>query len=640
MTRKIRSEDRRLGMDRAITRRDIVNGAMAGAGAALMAGPIAEAAMAPPPLSAKAGPAGPVRDAFTGRGGVGDYALANGNTQPVIEAAHRIRDATFDALPSADDAEQVDLVIVGGGPAGLMTAYEYARLTGGKKTCLILENHPIFGGAAKQNDFLVSGVRLTGPQASNDFGAPAKGSGNLMDRLYDELNLPRHFDFSPMASGYKPVRFAWDNYTNMDGFGESLVDIGYYFNATDGAAKPRLERNIWDDKLARTPFSPKLREQLLKWRANDGGTNGLTDEQLDGMSYAHYLEVVKGYDPAVTRVARPPIALLTGLSMEAVSARAAKGYVTDRARQQMSFPGGNAGLARPLVKKIWPDAIAGTSELTDMLMNPVDFTVFDRPGQATRLRLGATAVQVGHVGKAGGAEGVQIVYEKGGKLHKVRGKAVVMCSGGWVNRRVLTDMPDDIRDAYAEFVHGPALVINVALTNWMAFYELGISALRWFDDDNMLGFCGNIRAPMVLPGATMPLDPMKPAVFTMYTGLYSNGEADARSQTMQNRMKLLATPYADYERIVRTQLSTILAGSRFDPARDIAGIVLNRWGHARVCQPPGFFLGQGGKPSPLKVVAKGYGKVIIAHSELNGAQNVNGAWMQGARAAKDAVALT
>jgi spermidine dehydrogenase len=215
-----------------------------------------------------------------------------------------------------------------------------------------------------------------------------------------------------------------------------------------------------------------------------------------------------------------------------------------------------------------------------------------------------------------------------------------MCSGGWVNRRVLTDMPDDIRDAYAEFVHGPALVINVALTNWMAFYELGISALRWFDDDNMLGFCGNIRAPMVLPGATMPLDPMKPAVFTMYTGLYSNGEADARSQTMQNRMKLLATPYADYERIVRTQLSTILAGSRFDPARDIAGIVLNRWGHARVCQPPGFFLGQGGKPSPLKVVAKGYGKVIIAHSELNGAQNVNGAWMQGARAAKDAVALT
>jgi hypothetical protein len=57
-----------------------------------------------------------------------------------------------------------------------------------------------------------------------------------------------------------------------------------------------------------------------------------------------------------------------------------------------------------------------------MLMNPVDFTVFDRPGQATRLRLGATAVQVGHVGKAGGAEGVQIVYEKGGKLHKVRGR--------------------------------------------------------------------------------------------------------------------------------------------------------------------------------------------------------------------------
>lgn len=635
MTRKIRNKDDQLGLGQPITRRDMVNGVLAGSGALLMAGGPGKAVAA----AAAQGPAGPIRDAFTGRGGIGDYALSNGNTQPVIDAAHRIRDMDFDQLPSAGDVEQVDLVIVGGGPAGLLTAYEYKKLTGGKKTVLILENHPIFGGAAKQNDFMVNGTRLTGPQASNDFGPPAKGSGNLLDRLYDEFNLPREFSFASMPPNRKPIRLAWDNYTNMDGLGEDLIDIGYYFNATDGAAKPRLEKNIWQDKLARTPFSPALRSQLLAWRANEGGTSGLTEEQLDGMSYAHYLEVVKGYDPAVTRVARPPIALLTGLSMDAVSARAAMRYVTSRSRQTMSFPGGNSGLVRPLVKALFPDAIAGKAELTDMLMAPVNFAAFDRPNQPTRLRLGATAVKVGHVG-SGQSEGVSVVYEKGGKLHQVRAKAVAMCSGGWVNRRVLTDMPADIQAAYAEFVHAPALVINVALTNWRAFYELGVGALRWFDDANMLGFCGNIRTPMIVPGATQPLDPDKPTVFTLYTGVYSIHDSDARSQTMQNRLKLLNTPYAEYERIVRTQLATVLSGTSFDPAKDIAGIVVNRWGHARVAQPPGFFMGRDGQPSPLKVVAKGYGKVIIAHSELNGAQNVNGAWQQGARAAQEAAALT
>lgn len=121
-----KQEDKRLGMSARISRRDVVNGVLAGSGAILMSGCAtgADAAEA----------AGPVRDAFTGRGGLGDYALSNGNTQTVINAAHRVRDMTFDALPTADDSEQVDLVIVGGGPAGLLTAFDYANLTGGKKT--------------------------------------------------------------------------------------------------------------------------------------------------------------------------------------------------------------------------------------------------------------------------------------------------------------------------------------------------------------------------------------------------------------------------------------------------------------------------------------------------------------------------
>jgi ribulose 1,5-bisphosphate synthetase/thiazole synthase len=86
-----------------------------------------------------------------------------------------------------DTGESFDLLVVGSGLSGLGSAYYFARATGGKKRCLILENHPMFGGHCKQNEFLVNGQRLIGPQASNDFGIPREGSHNQMDELFTDL---------------------------------------------------------------------------------------------------------------------------------------------------------------------------------------------------------------------------------------------------------------------------------------------------------------------------------------------------------------------------------------------------------------------------------------------------------------------
>ncbi len=70
-----------------------------------------------------------------------------------------------------------DVIVVGGGIAGLTAAYTVAKHTDRTKTCLVLENHPIFGGGAKRNEFLVDGVGMVGPQASNQFGVPREGLG-------------------------------------------------------------------------------------------------------------------------------------------------------------------------------------------------------------------------------------------------------------------------------------------------------------------------------------------------------------------------------------------------------------------------------------------------------------------------------
>jgi hypothetical protein len=41
----------------------------------------------------------------------------------------------------------------------------------------------------------------------------------------------------------------------------------------------------------------------------------------------------------------------------------------------------------------------------------------------------------------------------------------------------------------------------------------------------------------------------------------------------------------------------MFARAEFDAKRDIAGIILNRWGHASLNPQPGFFFGKDGKPA-------------------------------------------
>jgi spermidine dehydrogenase len=53
-----------------------------------------------------------------------------------------------------------------------------------------------------------------------------------------------------------------------------------------------------------------------------------------------------------------------------------------------------------------------------------------------------------------------------------------------------------------------------------------------------------------------------------------------------------------------------------------------------VIQPPGFYYGRDGKPPAREIVQKGFGRIAIAHAELNGHQNATGALAQGKRAAE------
>src|SRR6266550_3822892 len=64
------------------------------------------------------------------------------------------------AKDMVETGENYDCVVIGGGISGLAAALFFQRSAGPGVKCLILENHPIFGGEAKQNEFLVDGKRL------------------------------------------------------------------------------------------------------------------------------------------------------------------------------------------------------------------------------------------------------------------------------------------------------------------------------------------------------------------------------------------------------------------------------------------------------------------------------------------------
>jgi spermidine dehydrogenase len=123
-------------------------------------------------------------------------------------------------------------------------------------------------------------------------------------------------------------------------------------------------------------------------------------------------------------------------------------------------------------------------------------------------------------------------------------------------------------------------------------------------------------------------------VLTFYVPFFYPG-GPAREQGTRGRLELLTTSFADYERQIRRQMTRLFESAGFDARRDIAGIVLNRWGHAYVNPQPGFYFGKDGAPAPREILRQRHGRIAFGHSELEGHQNWPGAVRNGARAARE-----
>src|SRR5260370_27589935 len=105
-----------------------------------------------------------------------------------MKAGHAIRDRVFEGKSTeiTDTGETFDCVVVGGGISGLAAALFFARRRPGR-TCLVLDNHPIFGGEAKRNEFEVDGKRLIVHQGSAACFPPLPS--DFLAGFYDSIGI-------------------------------------------------------------------------------------------------------------------------------------------------------------------------------------------------------------------------------------------------------------------------------------------------------------------------------------------------------------------------------------------------------------------------------------------------------------------
>ena len=531
-------------MTREITRRDFLNAALIGAGAALLQLP------APIRLFAQT-------NSWDGDGGVGDYAASHGNTESVVRYAHAMRDGRYDTIPddAVDTGEIFDLVVIGGGMSGLGAAFQFKNIMRRGQKCLIIENHPVFGGESKRNEFIVNGQRLVGPQGANSFVVLDDHESSGYD-IYSALGIPQRFKYQKLTPDDKKLFFDRTNYGFMLWY-DDVPNNGYFFEDVSGS---KWAADMWGRNFEGTPFSENVRKDFVTWRnSKKRNYKGEDFERwLDTITYKDYLEKVMGLSSEVTRFVDPVLASSIGLGSDAISAFGAyqvampgfQGFpagFTKRARSEKSdwhsFPGGNDGFARFFTKALIPDAISGGRSFEDILNQRINFEALDRPSNSISMRLGALAVNIEHNAEPDKSEFVWVTCVKDGKIFCLKARSVVMANGSWVTRRIVKKLPEEHKEAYKQFHRSPMLVVNVAVTNWRFLYKLGLTACRWFDG---FGFSCNIRQPMIVGDYQPPLDPDKPALITFYVPFYYPG-LPVHEQGVKGRTELLSTSYANYE---------------------------------------------------------------------------------------------
>jgi spermidine dehydrogenase len=654
--------DRDLGMDRPITRRDFLNGVAIGIGAATGADLIGRIPGAEALLLA----AGFAQDqpdyyppALTGLRGSHD-----GSYEP----SHALRDGRFwqSAGQPIDTKETYDLVVVGGGISGLAAAYFYRARTSPSARILILDNHDDFGGHAKRNELRPGGKLwiANGGTASIESPFPYSNEARgLMSAIGIEPQaLAAQANRAADRSVFQGLQNAY--FFDKETFGADRLVVGSPGTGR-GRGRGGAPAITWEGFLAKTPLSPDVQRDIARLETAKvdympGLSNDEKKDKLSRISYKDFLLDFVKVDPGVIPFYQPRTHGLYGIGIDAVGALECWGYhypgfdglnLDPKATGRMSFtargdatpkppynfhfPDGNASIARLLVRSLNPEALPGkTAE--DSVLSRVDYSKLDRPSSPVRIRLSSTAVRVRHSGSATSAREVEVTYAREKKVYTVRAKGVVLACWNMMIPYLCPELPEKQKEALKYGVKVPLVYTTVSLRNWTAFHQLGISGAT---TPGMYHTGARLEMPTVIGGYDpSPKSPNDPILVRMTRTPCKPG-LPARDQQRAGHVDLLTTTFQTFERRIRDQLARVLKDGKFDPARDIDAITVNRWPHGYAYEynplwDPDWPEGQ----APCEIGRKRFGRITIANSDAAAAAYTDQAIDQAHRAIGELIA--
>ena len=643
-------EDRDLGMGRAITRRDFVQGvAVATAGAAAIGAPAAALAQAKlarpspdtyPPLRTG------MRGAHPGS----------------FEAAHDLRDGASFAAPEST-GETYDLVVVGGGLSGLAAAYFFRKQNGASARILILDNHDDFGGHAKRNEFYHNGRQLMANGGSSYLVAPTQWTPDAIG-LLEDMNVDWKNPRYPRQRGLQTdLQLGPGTYFNKEYYGRNqLVPGGSILN-------PSAEY------LKQTLLTPQMQEEVLRlYKGKIDYMAGMSADEkynaLRSMTYHDYLLKVAKFSPELLTYARGAWCLGNDMCTAWFAFfRFRPGFdglgITrpnwspegpEHEASDYNWVCGNSDLARLMVRALIPGTLPD-GDWRAIQHERVNYAPLDQASSPVRIRLNSIVIAAKHVGQRGpqfepeGRE-VQVNYIQDKRIKSVIGKNVIMACMNNVVPHLCPELPAAQKAALHQAVRAVNQQTNVLFRNWQAFAKLKVSNIvcpnSFFGTMNMSG-------GTLVNAAMQPIrDPSEPILVGFNTG--NNSGVLSNMQMVKEltqgspppvgtpnddqfrlvRHGMLATPFEYWERKVRSMAAGALSGGGFDPARDILAITVNRWPH-------GFATGRNmvheadaeGQISPTVIAKQKFGRIAICNSDAAGTSLVQSAISEAYRAVGD-----
>jgi spermidine dehydrogenase len=640
--------DKKLGMDRHITRRDFLNGVAVGT-----SGAVAESVLPPFALAALA-PSAAAQD----QPGYYPPALTGlrGSHPGSFESAHAVRDGKFPAkgAKAADTKETYDLVIVGAGISGLAAAH-FWRAKNPHARILILDNHDDFGGHAKRNEFPANGRVLLANGGTWAIESPFPYS-KVARALMDELGI------HPAALEAKSYRKSvYKHLSSAVFFDQQTFGADRLVAPAPGGRRGGGSAEEWKTFLEKSPLSPEVRRDILRVETEStdylpGLTSAQKKDKLSRISYKNFLL----NDVKVHRDVLPYYQTRThglfGVGIDAVPALdcwvlqlpgfrgldlqpgphprmgyTPKGFASPKAPYEFHYPDGNATIARMLVRKMIPAAAPG-HDAEDIVTARFDYAQLDQPHAPVRVRLSSVVVAVNHAGQPEPAKEVDVTYVRGGRLSSVHGKNVILACWNMMIPYVCPELPAKQKEALGYGVKVPLVYTAVAIRNWKSFEKLGVHTISC---PGMYHHQMNLDLCVDIGGYQSPETPDQPILVRMERTPCLPGLPE-RDQHRAGRGDLLSTPFEAFERSIRDQFARVLGEGGLDPRRDITGITVNRWPHGYAYEynflfDPEWPAGE----SPCEIGRKRFGRIAIANSDAGAAAYTDGAMDQAWRAVEE-----